>query len=70
LTIATAEALVGRPRPERPLGLPRQLDLSGPDWEVTAPAAIAEPTSESGSRLRGKMARCKNGGNFHDNVAK
>jgi hypothetical protein len=47
LTIATAaEALVGRPRPERPHGLPRQLDLAGLDWEVTAPAAIANPISE------------------------
>jgi hypothetical protein len=38
LTIAAAEALVGRPRPERPHGLPSQLDLGGSDWEVTAPA--------------------------------
>jgi hypothetical protein len=43
LTIATAEALVGRPRAERPHGLPRQLDLAGKDWEVTAPAVISNP---------------------------
>jgi hypothetical protein len=46
LTIASAEALVGRPRAERPHGLPHQLDLAGPDWEVTAPAVIANPVSD------------------------
>ena len=35
LTIASAEALVGRPKPERPRGLPSQLDLIG-GQEVTA----------------------------------
>lgn len=35
LTIATAEALVGRPKPERPHGLPGQMDMLG-GQEVTA----------------------------------
>jgi Protein of unknown function (DUF3102) len=43
LTIAAAEALVGKPRPERPHGLPGQLDLLGlppvPPRSVTVPAA-------------------------------
>jgi hypothetical protein len=45
LTIATAEALVGRPRPERPHGLPGQLDMLG------GPAAIALPKAPT---LRGR----------------
>jgi Protein of unknown function (DUF3102) len=36
LTIAAAEAIVGRPRPERPHGLAGQLDLLGGP-EITAP---------------------------------
>lgn len=40
LTIHAAEALVGRPKPDRPHGLPHQLDLAGSDWEVIAPAVI------------------------------
>jgi hypothetical protein len=39
LTIAAAEALVGRPRPERPHGLPGQLDLlGGPEVTASSPA--------------------------------
>jgi hypothetical protein len=37
LTIAAAEALVGRPKPERAHGLPGQMDMLGAP-EVTAPA--------------------------------
>src|SRR5262249_6376412 len=52
LTIHAAEALVGRPRPERPHGLPRQLDLAGPDWEVTGPAVTtnAQPRGVCAAR--------------------
>jgi hypothetical protein len=39
LTIAAAEALIGKPRPERPQGLPGQLDLLG------GPEVIADLTS-------------------------
>jgi hypothetical protein len=47
LTIAAAEALVGRPRPERQLGLPGQLDLLGGP-EVTAPILpkVTAPTPQ------------------------
>jgi hypothetical protein len=38
LTIAAAEALVGRPKPERPRGLPGQLDLLG--GQVIADPAV------------------------------
>jgi Protein of unknown function (DUF3102) len=51
LTIAAAEALVGKPRPERPRGLPGQLDmLGGP--EVLAPSAKAATGKNEKSRLR------------------
>jgi hypothetical protein len=44
LTIAAAVALIGRPRPERPRGLPGQLDLLGgpevPPPSPTVPAAF------------------------------
>jgi hypothetical protein len=40
LTIAAAEAVVGRARPERPHGLPGQLDLLGGS-EITAPLPLA-----------------------------
>jgi Protein of unknown function (DUF3102) len=50
LTIAAAEALVGRPRPERPRGLPGQLDmLGGP--EVTAPPPAISPVTCDRDRL-------------------
>jgi hypothetical protein len=52
LTIATAEALVGRPRARRSHGLPRQLDLAGADWEVTAPAVITNPAYVISDRER------------------
>jgi hypothetical protein len=40
LTIAAAEALVGKPRPERPRGLPGQLDmLGGPEVTAAPPNA-------------------------------
>jgi len=39
LTIAAAEALVGRPKPERPHGLPGQLDMLGGPQTVADPAA-------------------------------
>jgi DUF3102 family protein len=42
LTIAAAVALVGKPRPERPHGLPGQLDLLGGP-EVPPPAPAASP---------------------------
>jgi hypothetical protein len=41
LTIAAATVLIGKPPPEREHGLPGQLDLGGPEWEVRAPAAPA-----------------------------
>jgi Protein of unknown function (DUF3102) len=44
LTIASAEALVGRSRPERPHGLPGQLDLVGGP-EVTASSYAASPAA-------------------------
>jgi len=47
LTIAAAEALVGKPRPERPHGLPGQLDMLGgpptPPASATVPAASPAP---------------------------
>jgi hypothetical protein len=47
LTVAAAEALVGRPRREQPRGLPGQMDLLGGP-EVTGPAAKSErPTCKS-----------------------
>jgi hypothetical protein len=39
LTIAAAEALVGRPKPEREHGLPGQLDMLGGPGVITRPAA-------------------------------
>jgi hypothetical protein len=40
LTIAAAEALVGKPKPDRPQGLPGQLDmLGGPEVPPPVPAA-------------------------------
>jgi hypothetical protein len=52
LTIAAAEALVGRPRPKRSHGLPRQLDMAGEGWEVTAPAVITNPAYVISDRER------------------
>jgi len=40
LTIAAAEALVGRPKPERPHGLPGQLDMLGAEEVVARPPAL------------------------------
>jgi hypothetical protein len=56
LTIAAAEALVGRPRPERPRGLPGQLDMLGGE------DVIADPVSERGEvgRLRATISRLWN----------
>jgi hypothetical protein len=42
LTVTAAEALVGRPKPERPYGLLGQLDLLGGP-EVVAPTSKPEP---------------------------
>jgi hypothetical protein len=41
LTIAAAEALVGRPRPERPHGLPGQFDLLGGSEVIARPKGPA-----------------------------
>jgi hypothetical protein len=49
LTIAAAEALVGRPKPERPHGLPGQMDLLGAP-EVIAPASKPEPPTPQAER--------------------
>jgi Protein of unknown function (DUF3102) len=51
LTIAAAEALVGKPRPERPRGLPGQLDMLGAP-EMLAPSAKAAANKDEKSRLR------------------
>jgi Protein of unknown function (DUF3102) len=49
LTIAAAEALVGKPKPESPHGLPGQLDfLGGP--EVPPPVPAASPVYGSSIR--------------------
>src|SRR5262249_4463062 len=40
LTIAAAEALVGCPRPERPRGLPGQLDMLGGEEVIARPPAL------------------------------
>jgi hypothetical protein len=49
LTIAAAEALVGRPKAERPHGLPGQLDLLGAP-EVIAPTSEPEPPTPQAER--------------------
>jgi hypothetical protein len=56
LTIAAAEALVGRPKPERPRGLPGQLDMLG------GPQIVADPALERGEigRLRATISRLWN----------
>jgi hypothetical protein len=56
LTIAAAEALVGRPKPERSHGLPGQLDMLG------GPQIVADPASERGEigRLRATISRLWN----------
>jgi hypothetical protein len=42
LTIHAAEALVGRPRPERPHGLPGQLDMLGGPVVTADPASVGQ----------------------------
>jgi Protein of unknown function (DUF3102) len=54
LTIAAAEALVGRSKPERSQGLPGQLDLLGGP-EVTAPPPTADPVAASILRDRDRL---------------
>src|SRR5262245_27871214 len=45
LTIAVAEALVGKPKPEQPHGLPGQLDLlGGPEVIAPIPPKVIAPT--------------------------
>jgi Protein of unknown function (DUF3102) len=45
LTIAAAEALVGKPKPEQPHGLPGQLDLlGGPEVIAPIPSKVITPT--------------------------
>src|SRR5262249_14406119 len=56
LTIAAAEALVGKLRPERPRGLPGQLDMLGGEEIVAGPAL---ERGEIG-RLRGTFSRLWN----------
>jgi Protein of unknown function (DUF3102) len=54
LTITAAEALVGKPRPERPRGLPGQLDMLGAP-EVLAPSAKAAANKDEKRRLRSEI---------------
>jgi hypothetical protein len=54
LTIAAAEALVGKPRPEREHGLPGQLDMLGAP-EVLAPSAKAAAGKDEKRRLESEI---------------
>jgi Protein of unknown function (DUF3102) len=58
LTIAAAEALVGKARPERPHGLPGQLDLLGGP-EVPVPPLTAPTGLERADRKAAFLERCE-----------
>jgi hypothetical protein len=71
LTIAAAEALVGKPRPERPHGLPGQLDLLGAPEMLTPSAKAAANKNEKGCLrweiflLRSELERLRGCQNDH-----
>jgi Protein of unknown function (DUF3102) len=63
LTIAAAEALVGKPKPERPHGLPGQLDLLGGP-EVPVPPLTPPTGLERADRKAAFLERCAQAESF------
>jgi hypothetical protein len=56
LTIAAAEALVGRPKPERPHGLPGQLDmLGGPEVSQSTAMVLAASLEEAEEKYQATL---------------